>query len=65
MDNILTSLGSMIGRIIGRNSDCGLDCDISELGWPEYLLLIVIFTVFIFITKKIIRYFKHNGNKST
>ena len=65
MDEVLTGLGSLLGRLIGRNFDCGLDCDISDLGWTEFLLLIAIFITVFVVTRKAINYFKNNDSKNT
>jgi hypothetical protein len=58
MDNILSAIGRLIGKLLGRNLDCGLDCDISDLTWPEYLLLSVVFIVVFIISKKILHTYK-------
>lgn len=52
-DDILAPIGRMIGRLIGRTSDCGLDCDVSDLGLAEYLLLLVVFILVFVMAIKI------------
>ena len=65
MDEILSAISRLLGRLIGRNTDCGLDCDIFQLGWAEYLLLLVFF-VFVFVaTRKVINHFKKNNTPNT
>ena len=52
-DDILAPISRMIGRLIGRTSDCGLDCDVSDLGIAEYLLLLIVFILVFVMARKI------------
>jgi len=53
VDDILSPFGRIIGRVIGRTSNCGLDCDVSELGIAEYLILFVVFVLVFVVARKI------------
>ena len=59
LDEILSAIARLLGRVIGRNLECGVNCSLSELGWAEYLLLAVIFFAAFIGTRKTIHYFKH------
>ena len=43
MDDVLSAIASTLNRLIGRNADCGFDCDVSQFSWVENPLLLVIF----------------------
>ena len=53
VDDILAPFGRIIGRIIGRMSDYGLDCDASDFGIAEYLILFVVFILVFIMARKI------------
>lgn len=63
MDEILYAMAKL-GHFIGRNIDCGLDCDISQLRWAEYLLHLVFFVIVFVTTRRAINYFKKNDNQT-
>ena len=55
--------GFLLGKILGNNAECGFGCDISDLGWAEYLILLIIFIVFFIATRKVISYIKNRNAK--
>lgn len=63
MDNVLSALARLFGRILGRNIECGLDCETSGLGWPEYILLAIILGIAYFLTRKIINHYRSDEHK--
>ena len=57
MEIFLASLTSFsISKLLGKN--CGLDCDISDFGLIEYIILLLIFTLAFYLTRKLIKYLK-------
>ena len=57
MGIFLTSLSSFsLSKLLGKN--CGLNCDISDFGFIEYLILFLIFVFAFFLTSKLIKYIK-------
>lgn len=55
MDGILAAIGKITGRIIGGSSDCGLDCDMSDFGAAEYLILAATFLVVFVLVRALIK----------
>jgi len=55
IDELLELLISIV-RVF-RKGFCGWECNVSELGWVDYVLLIVFFFIVFFLTRKIINYF--------
>lgn len=55
IDELLELLIS-IARVF-RKGFCGWDCDVSDLGWVDYVLLLVFFFVVFLLTRKAINYF--------
>lgn len=52
-DHILAPVGRVMGRMIGRTSDCGIDCDVSEFDIAEYLILAIVFILVFLAARKI------------
>jgi len=54
MDDFLYFIGRIFTKLFSRISDCGWDCDITELGWIEYILLFSIFILTFALTRKVL-----------
>ena len=58
MTIFLTSLGGFsLGKLLGKN--CGLDCEFSDFGFIEYLILILVFIFAFLVGKKLVKYVRN------
>ncbi len=58
MDNVLASLASAIGRIVGRLT-CSLDCSTTQFGLSEYIILMMVLLVSFVFGRKLVKRLKY------
>jgi hypothetical protein len=48
-------MGRLLGRLVGRDSFCGWDCDITDFGAFEIALLVAAFAASFLIGRRVLR----------
>lgn len=61
MDDLLATVARILGRALGRADFCGLDCPVSEFGWPEYALAGLAFGAAYLGTRFVMRKVRERG----